>query len=299
MPWLGMARGRDDRATRHRDDAEYLDDKERRHRRRHKSREHDDEPTASTRERRERRRADEARRQAEVDIEDLRARRESYYSRNEAERRRDRDRTAQDSRRAPVKEKSRSSREKDVRRDSTRKPKRREVIPDDRSDDFVFGRPKSMGHVEEVTVRRSSARKRSEEGGSSSRTAYTPHSGSGSASVRRVEVPPLTRLDPSPLVHVARLMRARNSSTREPKAHTRDAPVREARPSVRRSNTVKSPPPTPLTRTQSVKDAARRSTGGLLSSFFSKPTPISRSSSRKDRDEEKRLVFPPSHALLF
>jgi hypothetical protein len=271
MPWLGMARGRDDRATRHRDDGEYLDDRERRHRR-HKSREHHDEPTASTRERRERRRADDARRQAELDIEDLRARRESYYSRNEAERRRDRDRAAQDSRRAPVKDKSRSSRDKEVRRDSTRKPKRREVIADDHSDDFVFGRPKSYP-VEEVTVRRSSGRKRSEEGGSSSRTAYTPHSGSGSASVRRVEVPPLTR----------------NSSTREPKAHTRDGPVREARPSVRRSNTVKSPPPTPLTRTQSVKDAARRSTGGILSSLFSKPTPISRSSSRKDRDEEKRV----------
>ncbi|OAG16337.1 hypothetical protein CC77DRAFT_1065356 [Alternaria alternata] len=272
-----MARGRDDRATRHRDDGEYLDERERRHRR-HKSREHhDNEPTASTRERRERRRADEARRQAELDIEDLRARRESYYSRNEAERRRDRDsRMEKESSRraAPVKEKSRSSREKDVRRDSTRKPKRREVIPDD-EDDFVFGRPKSMGHVEEVTVRRSSARKRSEEGNSSSRTAYTPHSGSGSASVRRVEVPPLTR----------------NSSTREPKAHTRDAPVREARPSGtrQRSNTVKSPPPTPLTRTQSVKDAARKSTGGILSSLFSKPTPISRSSSRRDRDEEKRV----------
>jgi hypothetical protein len=201
MPWLGMARGRDDRATRHRDDGEYLDERERRHRR-HKSREHHNEPTASTRERRERRRADDARRQAELDIEDLRARRESYYSRNEAERRRDRDRAAQDSRRAPVKDKSRSSRDKEVRRDSTRKPKRREVIADDHSDDFVFGRPKSYP-VEEVTVRRSSGRKRSEEGGSSSRTAYTPHSGSGSASVRRVEVPPLTRLDPSPLVHVA------------------------------------------------------------------------------------------------
>ncbi|KAL1799796.1 hypothetical protein ACET3X_000138 [Alternaria dauci] len=272
-----MARGRDDRATRHRDDGDYLDERERRHRR-HKSREHHDtEPTATTRERRERRRADEARRQAEVDIEDVRARRESYFSRNEAERRRDRDsRMDKDTRRAPaVKEKSRSTRDKDkdVRRDSTRKPKRREVIPDD-VDDFVFGRPKSMGHVDDVPVRRPSARKRSEEGGSSSRTAYTPHSGSGSASVRRVEVPPLTR----------------NSSTREPRAHTRDAPAREARPSVRqRSNTVKSPPPTPLTRTQSVKDAARRSTGGILSSLFSKPTPISRSSSRRDRDEEKRV----------
>ncbi|KAI4664634.1 uncharacterized protein J4E79_002931 [Alternaria viburni] len=193
MPWLGMARGRDDRATRHRDDGEYLDERERRHRRRHKSRDHDDEPTASTRERRERRRAEEARRQAEVDIEDIRARRESYYSRNEAEKRRDRDRVVSDSKRTPAKEKPRSSREKEVRRDSTRKPKRA-VIPDDH-DDFVFGRPKSMGHVEEVPVRRASGRKRSEEGGSSSRTAYTPHSGSGSASVRRVEVPPLTRVD--------------------------------------------------------------------------------------------------------
>ncbi|KAI4698204.1 uncharacterized protein J4E84_001339 [Alternaria hordeiaustralica] len=267
MPWLGMARGRDDRATRHRDDGEYLDERERRHRRRHKSRDHDDEPTASTRERRERRRAEEARRQAEVDIEDIRARRESYYSRNEAEKRRDRDRVVSDSKRTPAKEKPRSSREKEVRRDSTRKPKRA-VIPDDH-DDFVFGRPKSMGHVEEVPVRRASGRKRSEEGGSSSRTAYTPHSGSGSASVRRVEVPPLTR----------------NSSTREPKAHT-SAREREPRPTVRRSNTVKSPPPTPLTRTQSVKDAARRSTGGILSSFFSKAAPpVSRTPSRKAEEK--------------
>lgn len=238
-----MARDRDERGTRYRED----DDRERRHRRRHK---YDDEPSASTRERRERRKAEEVRKQAELDIDDLRARRESYYTRPEAERRREQDRMAQDRRREPVKEKSRSSRE--VKRDSSRRVKRRDVIPDDRSDDFVYGRPKSRGHVEEVTVRRSSTRKRSEGGGSSSRTAYTPVSGSGSASVRRVEIPPVTR----------------NASVREPsRAHA------SSRQSVRRTTTPKSPvAPTPLTRTQSIKDTARKSTGGLLSSIFRSPS---------------------------
>jgi hypothetical protein len=197
-----MARDRDERGTRYRDDAEYLDERERRHRRRHKAREDDEQPSAATRERRERRRTDEARREAELDIDDLRARRESYYSRQEAETRRDREPMAQEVRRKSVKEKPRSS-DREVRRDGTRRVKRREVVADDQSDDFVYGRqPKSRGHIEEVTVRRSSARKRSEEGGSSNRTAYTPLSGSGSASVRRVEIPPLTRSDLSPLVHV-------------------------------------------------------------------------------------------------
>jgi hypothetical protein len=189
-----MARDRDERGTRYRDDGEYLDERERRHRRRHKARETDDEPSAATRERRDRRRAEEARREAELDIDDLRARRESYYSRQESERRRDREPMAQESRRESMKEKPRSS-QREVRRDGTRRVKRKEVVADDRSDDFVYGRPKARGHVEEVTVRRSSARKRSEEGNSSNRTAYTPLSGSGSASVRRVEIPPLFRSD--------------------------------------------------------------------------------------------------------
>ncbi|EUC35128.1 hypothetical protein COCCADRAFT_35351 [Bipolaris zeicola 26-R-13] len=265
---MGMARLRDERSTRYRDDGEYLDDRDRKHRRRQKDAKHDDEPpmSARDRERRERRRADEARRQADVDIEELRARRESYYTRNETERRRERererDRASHDSRREPVKDKSRSS--KEVRRDTTRRSsKKRNVIPED--EDFVFGRPKSMGHVEEITVRRPSVRKRSEEGGSSNRTAYTPVSGSGSASVRRAEVPNLSR----------------SASVREPKASTTPA-----RPSVRRTSTAKSPaPPTPLTRTQSVKEAARRSTGGILSSFF-KPS-LSRNTSTSAHKEHR------------
>jgi hypothetical protein len=198
-----MARDRDERGTRYRDEGEYLDDeRERRHRRRHRAREYDDRPSVATRERRERRRVDEARREAELDIDDLRARRESYYARPEAERRHDQERMAQEIRRESVKHEPRST-HREVRRDGTRRVKRREVVADDRSDDYVYGRPKSRGHVEEVTVRRSSARKRSDEGGSSNRTAYTPLSGSGSASVRRVEVPALTRSDLSPLIHVA------------------------------------------------------------------------------------------------
>lgn len=193
---MGMARLRDERSGRYRDHGEYLDDRDdRKHRRRHKDHRHDAEPALSSRdrERRERRRAEETRRQPDVDVDELRARRESYYARNEAERRRDRerDRIAHESRRETVKDRpSRSS--KDVRRDSTRRSsKKRNVIPED--EDFVFGRPKSMGHVEDMTVRRPSTRKRSEEGASSNRTAYTPVSGSGSASVRRAEVPIVSR----------------------------------------------------------------------------------------------------------
>ncbi|EOA82559.1 hypothetical protein ACJQWK_04919 [Exserohilum turcicum] len=268
---MGMARLRDERGARYRDrDDEYSDDRDRKHRRRHKDHKHDDEPSASTRERRERRRADDARRQADVDIEELRARREQYFTRTEAERRRDRerdrerDRMAQDTRRD--KEKSRSSRDT-ARRDTTRRSsKKRTVIPED--EDFVFGRPKSMGHVDDVPARRPSTRKRSEEGGSSNRTAYTPVSGSGSASVRRAEVPNLSR----------------NASVREPKASAPAAP----RLSIRRTGTVKSPaPPTPLTRTQSVKDAARRSTGGILSSLFKPALQRTSSSAHKEHKEHK------------
>lgn len=179
-----MARNRDERGTRYADDLE----RDRRHRS-HRNRD-DDEQTAAKRERRERRRADEARREAELDIEDLRARRESYYTRPEAERRRNTERMAQEIRVEQVKETPRSA-PRELRRDGTRRTKRREVVADDRSDEYVYGRPKSRGAVEEV--RRSSARKRSDEGGSSSRTAYTPLSGSASASVRRVEVPKLSR----------------------------------------------------------------------------------------------------------
>jgi hypothetical protein len=189
-----MARNRDERGTRYHDDADHIEaERERRHRRR-RTRELDEQDAIAKRERRERRRADDARREAELDIEDLRARRSSFYARPEAERRRDHDRMAQDVRVERPKEASRT-----LRRDGTRRSKRREVAADDRSDDYVYGRPRTAGAVEETTMRRSSTRKRSDEGNSSSRTAYTPLSGSGSASVRRVEVPKLSRYGSSPV----------------------------------------------------------------------------------------------------
>lgn len=47
------------------------------------------------------------------------------------------------------------------------------------------------------------------------------------------------------------------------------------RPSMRRTSTMKSPPP--MARTQSTRDVARKSTGGIFASFFAKPasrTPV-------------------------
>lgn len=259
-----MARDRDGRGTRY-----YEEDpeEERRHRRRHKSRENDDEPSAARRERRERRRAEEARGQAEVDIDDLRSRRASYFARPEAERPRDRERMVQEIRLESAQDQPRSS-HRELRRDGSRRVKRREVVADDRSDDFVYGRPKSHGAVDEISSRRLSARKRSDEGGSSSRTAFTPHSGSGSASLRRVEEPKLSRQDDSHQDPQCLLTVPRTTSAREPSRG-----FMSTRPSVRRTSAVKSPPPpSPITRTQSVRDTARKSTGGILSSFF-RPLP--------------------------
>lgn len=174
-----MARHRDEAGTRYQYADEYLpDDRERRHHRRHRSREYDDDEYAGKRERRERRRAEEARRETEVDLDDLRARRSSYYAKPESERYRDQDRMAESI-------KTPRSSHREIRRDGTRKTKKkREVVGGDRDEDYVYGRPKSS------EVRRSSGR---DEGGSSSRTAYTPRSGSGSISVRRVEEPKLRR----------------------------------------------------------------------------------------------------------
>jgi len=174
-----MARNRDEGGTRYAyaDDQYSRDDRDSRHHRRHRSRDYEDDEYAAKRERRERRRAEDARREAEVDLDDLRARRASYYSRPSSDRYREQDRMAQESRAESVKT-PRSSR-REVTRDGTRKSKKkREVVEVDREDDYVY-RPKSS------EVRRSSGRKRSDEGGSSSRTAYTPRSGSGSS--RRVE----------------------------------------------------------------------------------------------------------------
>jgi hypothetical protein len=185
-----MARNRDDRGTRYYDDEPSLDpERERRHRRR-RARETEDDDTAAKRERRERRRVDEARREAEMDIDELRQRRESYYTAPASERRRNQDRLAQEARLEKPKAAPKVV-HRELRRDSTRRTKKRDIIPDDRSDEYVYGRPASRGVVEEV--RRSSVRKRSDEGGSSSRTAYTPHSGSGSASLRRGDASKLGR----------------------------------------------------------------------------------------------------------
>lgn len=179
-----MARNRDEAGTRYQYADEYSrNDRESRHHRRHRSRDYDDDEYAAKRERRERRRAEDARREAEVDLDEIRARRSSYYSRPSSDRYRDQDRMAQETRAESVKT-PRSSR-RELMRDGTRKTKKkREVIEVDRDEDHVY-RPKSS------EVRRSSGRKRSDEGGSSSRTAYTPRSGSGSS--RRVEEPKLGR----------------------------------------------------------------------------------------------------------
>ncbi|KAF1920721.1 hypothetical protein BDU57DRAFT_23310 [Ampelomyces quisqualis] len=188
-----MARHRDERGTRYHDDAGQLEaERERRHRRR-RTRELDEQDAAAKRERRERRRADDARREAELDIDDLRARRASFYARPETDRRRDQDRMAQEARVARPKDPPPA-----LRRDGSRRSRRRGVAADERSDDYVYGRPRTSGAVDATTLRRSSTRKRSDEGNSSSRTAYTPLSGSGSASVRRVEVPKLSRYDGPP-----------------------------------------------------------------------------------------------------
>lgn len=249
---LGMARDRAARDSRHYYDEHSSDERERRHRRRHRLRDYDDEHSAARRERRERRRADEARRDAELDIHDLRARRESYYSRPEPDRRRESQRMAQEIRIDREKEKPRSS-HREVRRDGTvRRKKRRERVEDDRSDDYVYGRPKSQG-VEDVTVRRSSTRRRSEGGGSSSRTAYTPLSGSRSASLRKDDAVKLNR----------------SMSAREPQR------VYMTRPSLRRTSTIKLPTATvaPVARPPPVspRDPARRSTGSIFANLFKPP----------------------------
>jgi hypothetical protein len=175
--------------------------RERRHRRRyHDPDDYDDddeeEYVAARRERRERR-AEQARQEAELDIDELRASREAYYSRPEPERRRESQRMAQS---LGVDREASTRRSRDVRYDTTRRKRRREVIQDDQSEDYVYGRPRSGGFVEEVTVKRSSAQRRSDEGGSSSRTLHSPQSGSRSASVPMAEIPKVSRsVDSLPL----------------------------------------------------------------------------------------------------
>jgi hypothetical protein len=239
-----MAKNRDGRGTRYHEEDPLDEERERRHRRR-KNREIAEDEAAAKRERRERRRADEARRQAELDIEELRARRESYYSQPDTERRRNQDRMAQEPRRERVKEAPR-----ELRRDGTRRSKRREVAAEI-DDEYVYGRPSARAAAEQTTIRRSSTRKRSDEGNSSSRTANTPLSGSGSASLRRGEAPKLSR----------------STSAREPSRG-----FMSTRPTVRRTNTIKLPTsPPPITRTQSSRDVSRKSTGGIFANLFARP----------------------------
>jgi hypothetical protein len=268
-----MARDRAERVlSRHYYDENSDDERERRHRHRHRHRDHiDDDYAAAKRERRERRRAEEARRE-ELDLDELRARRESYYSRPDTERRRESQRMAQD---LHEKEKPRSSHRGDVRRDGTvRRKKRRERAEDDRSEDYVYGRPKSRA-VEEVTVHRST-RHRSDEGGSSSRTAYTPLSGSRSASTRKDEGGRVSR----------------SMSAREPSRYA-------SRPSVRHTSTSKLPTiaatttSMPITRAQSlsVKEPGRKNAGGLLASFFRPPLRTSNSHKETPRSIYRIVDF--------
>jgi hypothetical protein len=147
---------------------------------------------AARRERRERRQAEQVRRDAEqLDIDELRARRQSFYTQPEPDRRRESQRMAQSLR--PEREiRTRSPR--GARHDGARRKKKsREVVHDDRSDDYVYGRPRSRGFIEEVTIKRSSAPRRSDEGGSSSRTPQSPLSGSRSASSPMADVPKVSR----------------------------------------------------------------------------------------------------------
>ncbi|KAF2000115.1 hypothetical protein P154DRAFT_209379 [Amniculicola lignicola CBS 123094] len=248
---------RDERDSRYYyDDYPPYEDRERRphRRRRHRDYDDDDEYVRAKRERRERRRAEEARREA-LDIDELRARRASYYTRPPAERPRTAQPMAQEIRAEREKAAPRSAR-KEVRRDGTvrHKKKRERVVADDQSDEFVYGRPRSRAVVEEVIVRRPSVRQRSDEGGSSRRTAVSPQSGSRSASLR--DDPKLSR----------------SASAREPPR------VYATRPSLRRSSTIKPPPANAApvrTHSTSIRDpqhgAARRSTGGLFATLFKPP----------------------------
>lgn len=100
-------------------------------------------------------------------------------------------------------------------------------------------------------MRHTPTRRRSDEGGSS-RTAHTPLSGSRSASLRKPEVPKLSR----------------SMSAREPHR------VYMTRPSIRRTSTVKLPTATaaPVPRPQPLSPRdSRRSSGGLLANFFRQP----------------------------
>lgn len=268
-------------------------ERERRHRRRnsHSHRHDDDDDDAAKRERRERRLADDARRQAEAEVDELRERRGSYYSRHEPERRRDSERMAHAVRaereRPREEKKSRSSRE--VRRDGTRRKKRRDTVPDDRSDDdYVYGR---RGMVEEVTVKRSH--------GSSSRTAYTPRSGSRTVSSHRIESPKIGRLVCC-FLHapvLTPLTQPRSVSAKEPS--TRD--FMSSRPSLRRSSTAKLPAAAPVSRSHSVRENPPRKSGGIFASLFRappRPAPVSHKEAPRYVAGLHRRIVDCTHSYL-
>jgi hypothetical protein len=256
-----MARDRAARDSRylceeHSDDQRAREREERRYRRRHRHRDDFDYDYEDHKQRRERRKADEARRHADLDIDELRARRESYYSRPETDRRRDSQRMAHDTRGDRENERPRTS-IKEVRRDGTvRRKKRRETVDAARDDEYVYGPPRSRPLADEATVRRSSAIRRSDEGGSSNRTQHTPLSGSRSASLRKDDVPMLSR----------------TMSARDPRVYM-------TRPSARRTSTTKLPAapaapaatPAPLSRSHTVSAKDTRRSSGLLATFFRAP----------------------------
>lgn len=259
------------------------------HRRRHRHRDQDDdyiEPSTPRRERRERRRSDgeRDRREHDLDINELRSQRAEYYSRPDSDRRRDARPMAQEIRVEREKVSSRST-QRDSRRDrdGTKRRRRRERVPNDHSeDDYVYGRPQSRRVVEEVRVRRSSARRASDEGPSRRPLDDTPRK---AASVRKVEAPTL----------------ARSKSARNP-----SKVYMATRPSVRRSSTIRLPPapvPPPIGINRSHSTVARptqqqqqpitphrKSTGGLLATLFGPPVRNSTGMLQKESPRVECLV---------
>lgn len=65
------------------------------------------------------------------------------------------------------------------------------------------------------------------------------------------------------------LTMTRSKSAREP-----SKPYMSTRPTLRRTSTIKTPTsPPPALRSPSIRDASRRSTGGLFANLFSRPSP--------------------------
>ncbi|KAF2200933.1 hypothetical protein GQ43DRAFT_54535 [Delitschia confertaspora ATCC 74209] len=167
------------------------------HRRRHRAREqeHDDyieisTPKPSTNHRR---RTTEDRRRPELDVHELRDRRAEYYTQPESDRRGEPERMAQEIPLHRTKTSSRSTHRESRGQDGTKRQSRRQtVVEDDRSEDYVYGRPESRRVVADVTIKRSSGRRGSDEG-PSRRTEDSPRSGSRKSSSVRKDVPKLSR----------------------------------------------------------------------------------------------------------